>query len=92
MKQKCCILIVRAANGKRMIFLITKHRDVLEALIATKNIRHIHILQFGTHKAIYHPEAIRVRFCRIREHLSKTHDMDPESMPWAWERWVRKIK
>jgi FkbM family methyltransferase len=64
--------------------------DLLEGCIEMGWIQNIKVIQIGTHNRDGRAETIP-RFCRIREYLSKSHQMDIESKPWAWERWIRKF-
>lgn len=66
----------------------------LEAAIENDYIKNVAILQFGTHlnmNGVSYAEA-KKRYCQINAHLAKTHTLDPESKPWAWDRWIRMEK
>ena len=49
------------------------------------------VIQIGFHAYPYEALGERgLQYCQIRQLLSRTHDLQPNAVPFGWERWVRK--
>jgi FkbM family methyltransferase len=86
---------VQHAGGKKPTLLHINCEgcewDLLLQAVQTGFIRHIEVLQFGTHNYGSVGLGARVwQLCEIRSLLSRTHRMQ-SGVPFGWERWLLRV-
>jgi len=64
--------------------------EILESLLTLGLLENVKVFQLGTHNNMKPLDTIKPLYCRFRARLSISHELDPKSMFWAWERWIRK--